>query len=75
MQQNFEFSMADAARLAGSAEGQQLLRLLRRDGGKVLQAASAAMQAGEPEKAAAILAPLLDDPQAAALLEKLKGRR
>ena len=46
MQQNSGFSMAEAAKLLASAEGQQLLALLRRDGGDALSQAAAAMRAG-----------------------------
>ena len=44
MQQNSGFSMAEAAKLLASAEGQQLLALLRRDGGDALSQAAAAMR-------------------------------
>ena len=44
MQQNSGFSMAEAAKLLASAEGQQLLALLRQDGGNTLAQAAEAMQ-------------------------------
>ena len=65
MQQNSGFSMAEAAKLLASAEGQQLLALLRRDGGDALSQAAAK----------AILQPILGTPEAAALLEQLNRRR
>ena len=74
MQQNSGFSMAEAAKLLASAEGQQLLALLRRDGGDALSQA-AAMRAGDAEGAKAILQPILGTPEAAALLEQLNRRR
>lgn len=75
MQQNSGFSMAEAAKLLASAEGQQLLALLRRDGGDALSQAVAAMRAGDAEGAKAILQPILGTPEAAALLEQLNRRR
>lgn len=75
MQQNSGFSMAEAAKLLAPAEGQQLLALLRRDGGDALSQAAAAMRAGDAEGAKAILQPILGTPEAAALLEQLNRRR
>lgn len=75
MQQNSGFSMAEAAKLLSSAEGQQLVSLLRRDGGQTITQAIAAIQAGDTEKAKRILQPVLGTPEAAALLEQLNRRR
>lgn len=75
MQQNSGFSMAEAAKLLASAEGQQLLALLRQDGGNTLAQAAEAMRAGNTEGAKAILQPLLSTPEAAALLDELNRRR
>lgn len=67
--------MAEAAKLLASAEGQQLLALLRQDGGNTLAQAAEAMRAGNTEGAKAILQPLLSTPEAAALLDQLNRRR
>ena len=75
MQQNSGFSMAEAAKLLASAEWQQLLALLRQDGGNTLAQAAEAMRAGNTEGAKAILQPLLSTPEAAALLDQLNRRR
>ena len=75
MQQNSGFSMAEAAKLLASAEGQQLLALLRQDGGNTLAQAAEAMRAGNTEGAKAILQLLLSTPEAAALLDQLNRRR
>ena len=75
MQQNSGFSMAEAGKLLSSAEGQQLLALLRQDGGNTLAQAAEAMRAGNTEGAKAILQPLLSTPEAAALLDQLNRRR
>ena len=53
----------------------ELLALLSRGGGQTLQQAAAAAQRGDMAGAQSMLKPLLDDPQAAALLEKLKQGR
>ena len=55
-----EDAKKEAQRILHAPEAQQLLALLSRGGGQTLQS---------------MLKPLLDDPQAAALLEKLKQGR
>ena len=75
MQQNSGFSMEEAAKLLSTQEGQQLLQLMQQDGGKSMQAAFAAVQSGDGAKAMALLAPLLADPKAAELLDRLNGAR
>ena len=68
-----EDAKKEAQRILHAPEAQQLLALLSRGGGQTLQQAAAAAQRGD--MAGAMLKPLLDDPQAAALLEKLKQGR
>ena len=63
----------EAQRILHAPEAQQLLALLSRGGGQTLQPAAA--QRGDMAGAQSMLKPLLDDPQAAALLEKLKQGR
>ena len=63
-----EDAKKEAQRILHAPEAQQLLALLSRGGGQTLQQADMA-------GAQAMLKPLLDDPQAAALLEKLKQGR
>ena len=58
----------EAQRILHAPEAQQLLALLSRGGGQT-------PQRGDMAGAQAMLKPLLDDPQAAALLEKLKQGR
>ena len=67
-----EDAKKEAQRILHAPEAQQLLALLSRGGGQTLQQAAAAAQRGDMAGAQAMLKPLLDDPQAAALLEKLK---
>lgn len=62
---------ADPSRPGGTAAPCAALR----GGGQTLQQAAAAAQRGDMAGAQAMLKPLLDDPQAAALLEKLKQGR
>ena len=62
----------EAQRILHAPEAQQLLALLSRGGGQTLQQAAAAAQRGDMAGAQSMLKPLLDDPQAAALLEKLR---
>ena len=70
-----EDAKKEAQRILHAPEAQQLLALLSRGGGQTLQQSAAAAQRGDMEGAQAMLKPLLDDPQAAALLEKLKQGR
>ncbi len=65
------FSEADLKRALTSQEGRQLLSLLKRDGGDTLQKAINAVKSGNYEEAKEIVAPMLQDPEAAALLGKL----
>ena len=67
-----EDAKKEAQRILHAPEAQQLLALLSRGGGQTLQQAAAAAQRGDMAGAQAMLKPLLDDPQAAALLEKLR---
>ena len=75
MQQNSGFSMAEAAKLLASAEGQQLLALLRRDGGDALSQAAAAMRAGDAEGAKPYCSPFWVRRKRRPLLEQLNRRR
>lgn len=70
-----EDAKKEAQRILHAPEAQQLLALLSRSGGQTLQQAAAAAQRGDMAGAQSMLKPLLDDPQAAALLEKLKQGR
>ena len=67
-----EDAKKEAQRILHAPEAQQLLALLSRGGGQTLQQAAAAAQRGDMAGAQSMLKPLLDDPQAAALLEKLR---
>ena len=58
--------------LLGSSQGKQLLALLSRDGGAALRQAGAAVQAGDSAGAQTIMAPLMEDPQVASLLQSLE---
>lgn len=68
------FQQADLARILASAEGRQLLALLRRDGGGALQQAAQAVKSGDYEAAKSALEPMLQNPEAAALLSRLKKK-
>lgn len=62
----------DVRRILGSAEGRQLLAMLQKSGS--MQEAAAAVQQGRVSEAQAMLRPLMEDPEAAALLQKLNGK-
>lgn len=74
MEKNLQnFSMEDALRLANSPAGQQLLALIRRSSGDRLSQAQQLASEGNSQDAAALLAPLLSDPEAQAILSQLRG--
>lgn len=60
--------------LARSPEGQQLLTLLQRSGGKELDSLVRAASAGDYQTARTILASLLSGKEAEDLLKKMEGR-
>ena len=67
-----DFSMDEAMRLAQSDTARQLLELLRRQNGDALQKAAASAGAGNYDQAKQIMSQLLRDPEAAALMRRLK---
>ncbi len=72
MGQNFgNFSMEEAMRLAQTPAGQQLLTLLQQNSAARQAAGQAA--AGDYQAVRESLAPLLKDPQFAALLRQMGG--
>lgn len=64
----------EAIRLAGTPAGQQLLALLKNNGGDELNQAMNLAASGNCEQAKQILSELLSDPQAKMLLEQLGGK-
>lgn len=68
------FSEADIKKVLGSKEGQALLRLLNQDGGVALRQAANALKAGDTARAQEIVKPIMQSPDAAALIEKLNRK-
>ena len=72
MQKNSQdFSMQEALRLANSPAGQQLLAMLRSQGGDSLRQAAAQK---DPQALKAALEPMLRSQEVQALLKELEGR-
>lgn len=67
------FNTDEARRVLDSAEGKRLLALLSRDG-STLRAAAQAFQSGDTDAAKALLQPLVDTPEAGALLQKINRK-
>lgn len=67
------FAAEQARRILDSAEGKQLLALLSRDK-STLQAAARAVQNGDTAAAKSLLRPLVDTPEADALLQKINRK-
>ncbi len=66
------FSESDLRRVLTSPEGQKLLAILRAGGGDALAKATQAVRRGDYNAAQSVLEPMLHDPEAQALMEKLK---
>ena len=60
--------------LLTSPEGARLLQLLQKDGGKRMQAASAALRRGDAEGAKSLLSALMSEEEAESLGSGLKRR-
>lgn len=66
-------SMQDILRLAQSPEGQKLILMLQKSGGKDLQQAMEKAAAGDYSKAKETISNLMKDPEAKKLMEQLGG--
>ena len=69
--QGVPVSEQDLGRLAASAEGQRLLKLLGQDGGAAVRSAWEALQAGDQDRAKQVMNQALSSPEAVELLQKL----
>ena len=68
------FSEADIKKVLATKEGQALLRILNRDGGAVLRQAAQALQSGDAARAQELVKPIMQSPDAAALIEKINQK-
>lgn len=73
MEQNSDFSMQEAMRLAQSPAGQQLIALLQQQNSAQLQNAIHAAATGDYQNAKNALSSLLNTPEAQELLQQLGG--
>ena len=73
MENQNNFSISDAMRLAATPAGQQLIALLRQQGGSELQNALSSAQSGDYTKIKQALELMMQDPQAQKLLKQLRG--
>ena len=64
----------DAKKLLSTPEGQRLLERFQ-ENSSVVQQAGQALKQGNAEQVKALIAPLLRDPEVAALLKKLGGTK
>lgn len=74
MEQNGNFSMEDARRIAESDAGQQLMSALRRNNGEQLKAAMAQASAGDYAQVQKTLSSALAAPEIRELLKQLGGQ-
>lgn len=72
---NSPFSEADLKRALASPEGARLLAILRAGNGDALNQAAQAVKTGDYAGAKTVLEPLLKNPEAQKLLEKLSANR
>ena len=70
---DFEHAIQEAKKLAATAEGQQLAKMLQQLGGPNIQQAMDSAAAGDLSHAQQAITSLLKDPQARKLLELLGG--
>lgn len=68
------FDEKDIRRVLGSPEGQQILKLLNRDGGQALRSAADALRSGNTDEAKRILSPIMETEEASDLIHKLNNR-
>ena len=71
MEQNSDFSMQEALRLSRTPAGQQLLALLRQQGGAELQTVIGLASSGDYRAAQQLLSAMLDSPEAKTLLREM----
>ncbi len=72
MKKNPSFSHASMMQLLKTPEGRQLLSLVKKADPRLMQEAMKAMQSGDSAKAAALLAPLTQDKEIKALMDKIQ---
>ena len=70
---DFEHAIQEAKKLAATAEGQQLAKLLQQLGGPNIQQAMDRAAAGDLSQAQQAITALLKDPEARKLLQQLGG--
>lgn len=68
------FSEADIRKVLGTKEGQALLRILTQDGGEKLRQAAAAVKSGDMNRAQEIVKPIMQSPDATALIDKINRK-
>lgn len=73
MDNSHNFSVQDAMRLAATPAGQQLIALLRQQGGGELQKAMDSAQSGDYTQIKRALEGMMKNPQAQKLLKQLRG--
>lgn len=74
MRQDLNFSAEKLRQMLASAEGQQLLAMLNRDGGKGLRQAAEEYRKGNLAGAQEALRPFAETPEAGKLLEQLSRK-
>lgn len=69
-----EISPQEAKKLLSTPEARQLMALLSKDGGQSLQRAAAELRRGNTAGVQEVLKPLVETPEADALLKKLSRK-
>lgn len=69
------FSEAEVKAVLQSKAGQQLLQLLKKDGGNALSGAIAAIQSGDYAKAFALMQPIMTSEDAVKLVKEINQNR
>lgn len=68
------FSEKDIRKVLKSPEGKKLLTLLTKEHSGTLSAAAQAIRQGDPERAKALLSPVMEQAETAELVRKINGK-
>lgn len=68
------FSEAEARRVLESRDGRKLVRLLTKEHARELSLAIEALKQGDTARAKALLAPVMEQGEAAELIKKINGK-
>ena len=69
-----KFSQNEINAILGSKEGQELIKYLQADGGKMLSLASAALKSGDTAKVVSLMQPIMGTEKAVQLVKEINQK-